>query len=178
MKMSPIISGVVVAVLFLPSTVLANNLGENPGWQFQSSADKVNRAYLEDLRQKKQNGAYAAPVYNTYIDRQYNCSVAASAVGNSASSNAVANSPSTSGHSSTSTGNANSTSSESGYGSGSSSNSADQSNSGSVSAGTSGGISTSVRGDNQQALNTDQNNSGDQTASVSGSTACQYGALN
>jgi hypothetical protein len=52
------------------------------------------------------------------------------------------------------------------------------SNSGSVDADASGRISTSVRGDNQQALNTDQNNSGDQYASVTGSTACQYGVLN
>jgi hypothetical protein len=47
-----------------------------------------------------------------------------------------------------------------------------------VKASTSGSTSTSVRGDNQQALNTDQTNSGNQTASVSGSTACQYGVLN
>ena len=148
MKRSPIIPGALVVALLSSSPLLANNVGENGAWQFDTTADKVNKAYLEDLRQKKQNGTYAAPVYNTYIDRQYNCSVAASAVGNSSSSSAVANSPSTSGHSSTSTGNANSTSTASGYGSGDSSNSADQSNTGSVNADTSGSISTSVRGDN------------------------------
>jgi hypothetical protein len=47
-----------------------------------------------------------------------------------------------------------------------------------VRADTSGRVSTSVHGDNQQALNTEQTNSGNQTASVSGSTACQYGILN
>lgn len=178
MKMSPMISGAFIAALLLPSPVFANNLGENGAWQFDTSADKVNKAYLENMRQNKVNGVYAAPTYTTNIGRQYNCSVASSAVGNSSSSSAVANSPSTSGNSSTSTGNASSTSSESGYGAGTSSNSASQSNSGSVSSGASGSTSTSVRGDNQQALNTDQNNSGNQTASVSGSTACQYGVLN
>jgi hypothetical protein len=178
MKWPPIVSGAVVASLFLPMAAFANNVGENGAWQFQTTADKVNRAYLEDMRQKRQNGYYAPPQYNTTIERQYNCSVTADATGNASSSSAVANSPSTAGHSSTSTGNANSTLSASGYGSGNSSNTADQSNSGSVDADASGRISTSVRGDNQQALNTDQNNSGDQYASVTGSTACQYGVLN
>lgn len=178
MKRSPKVSGAIVAAFLLPTSAVANNLNENVGWQFQTTADKVNRAYLEDMRQKRENGYYAPPQYYTTIERQYNCSVTADATGNANSSTAIANSPSTSGHSSTSTGNANSTSSASGYGSGDSSNSADQSNTGSVDADTSGSISTSVRGDNQQALNTDQNNSGDQHATVNGSTACQYGALN
>lgn len=178
MKMTPLISGALAALIFFPAGASANNVGENVAWQFDTSADKVNKAYLEEMRQKRRNGYYSAPVYNTYIDRQYNCSVSASAVGNSSSSNAVANSPSTSGHSSAATGNNNSTTTSSGYGSGSGSISGEQQNSGAVTADTSGDQSTSVRGDNHQALNTVQTNSGDQTASVSGSTACQYGALN
>jgi len=178
MKRSPIISGALVAALLIPASAVANNVGENVGWQFQTTADKVNRAYLEDMRQKRQNGYYAPPQYNTTIERQYNCSVTADATGNANSSTAMANSPSTAGHSSTSTGNANSNSTSSGYGLGDSSNTSDQSNTGSVNADTSGRISTSVRGDNQQAINTDQNNSGDQYATVNGSTACQYGVLN
>lgn len=178
MKLTPIISGALVAAMLLPSAAFAQSVSENTNWQFDTSADKVNKAYLEDMRQRRRNGYYSPPVNNTYIDRQYNCSVSASAVGNSSSSSAVANSPSTSGHSSAATGNDNSTTTSSGYGSGSGSTSADQNNSGSVDANTSGDQSTSVRGDNQQALNTDQTNSGDQTASVAGSTACQYGALN
>ena len=56
MKTSPLISGVLVLALLSPTAALANNVGENVGWQFQTTADKVNKAYLEDLRQKKQNG--------------------------------------------------------------------------------------------------------------------------
>lgn len=171
-----ILIGALAAAGLMPTPVFANNVGENVAWQFQTSTDKVNRAYLEDLRQKRLNGMYAAPVYNTYIDRQYNCSVGASAIGNDSKTSAVANSPSTSGHSSTSTGNDNTTTLASASGSGS--NTANQSNSGSVGSSTSGGISTSVRGDNYQALNTEQDNSGDQTATVTGSTACQYSSLN
>lgn len=178
MKMPPPITGAIAVALLLPSPLLANNLGENGAWQFDTSADKVNKAYLENMRQTKQNGGYAAPVYTTNIGRQYNCSVASNATGNSSSSSAVANSPSTSGNSASSTGNANSTTTESGRGSGAGSASSDQSNSGSVKSGASGSTSTNVRGDNQQALNTDQNNSGNQSASVAGSTACQYGVLN
>lgn len=170
--------GVAACLLAWPGVSPANNLTENVGWQFLTSADKANRAYLEDLRQKKRNGYYAAPNYITNIERQYNCSVTATATGNSSASNAAANAPSTTGHASSSTGNANASSITSGFGTGTSSNLTDQVNTGSVSSRTSGNISTSVRGDNQQILNTDQENTGDQTASVTGSTACQYGALN
>lgn len=166
----------IAAALLATSPASANGVGENFAWQFATTTDKVNRAFLEELRLKHGSGFYDAPIYNTNIERQYNCSVTATATGNLSSSDAVANSPSTGGHSSQATGNANSNTTSSGDGS--SSNSAEQANSGSVGSSTSGRISTSVRGDNFQALNTDQNNSGDQSASVSGSTACQYGALN
>ncbi|TNE45383.1 MAG: hypothetical protein EP321_11320 [Sphingomonadales bacterium] len=176
MSMRHLIAGMAVAALGVPPA-FANNIGENVGWQFETTADKVNRAYLEDLRQKKKNGYYAAPVYNTYIDTQYNCSVSATATGNQSSSSAVGNSPSTTGHSASSTGNSDTISSSSGS---DSSNwvTSGQSNSGDVDADASGDISTSVRGDVYQALNTDQQNSGDQLASVTGATACQFGALN
>jgi len=171
-------SGAFAVALLIAFPANANNIGENGAWQFETSADKVNKAYLEELRQKQNSGYYAAPVYNTNIARQYNCSVTSTATGNSSSSSSVANSPSTSGNSSQATGNANSNETNSGQGSGSSSNDADQSNSGSVGSRASGGTSTSVSGDNYQALNTDQTNSGNQSASVEGSTACNYGALN
>ena len=173
-----LVAGALGAVLCLPGGAQANNINENAAWQFETSADKVNKAYLEDMRQKRRNGYYAAPVYNTYIDRQYNCSVSSSAVGNTASSTAIGNSPSTTGHSSVATGNDNTTTTNSGFGSGSGSTSANQGNSGDVDAGASGNQSNSVRGSHQQALNTDQVNSGNQDASVTGATACQYGALN
>lgn len=171
-------SGPFAVALLLAFPASANGIGENGAWQFDTAADKVNKAFLEELRQKLNSGYFAAPVYNTNIDRQYNCSVTSTATGNSSSSNAVANSPSTSGNSSQSTGNANSGETNSGYGSGSSSTDADQSNSGAVGSHVSGSTSTSVRGNNWQALNTDQTNSGNQSASVEGSTACNYGALN
>ena len=178
MKLRLNLAGAICAALLVSAPASANNVGENGAWQFDTSADKVNKAYLEELRQKQRNGFYAAPVYTTNIERQYNCSVSATATGNSASSSSVANSPSTTGHSPQSTGNANSNSTNSADGSGSSSTVANQLNSGSVGSNASGHLSTSVRGNNHQALNTDQVNSGDQSASVAGSTACQYGALN
>ncbi|MBB3862727.1 hypothetical protein GGQ88_004029 [Novosphingobium hassiacum] len=161
------------------SPASGNNVGENAGWQFQTTADQVNKAYLEDMRQKKKNGYYAAPVYNTNIDKQYNCSVTSTATGNQSASTATGNSPSTTGHSASSTGNTGTTElTSSSLLPASANNSSDQSNSGSVSAGVDGNISTSVRGDTFQTLNTDQTNSGNQLASVTGATACQYGALN
>lgn len=166
-----------VAIVLGASPALANNVGENVGWQFQTTTDKVNKAYLEDLRQKKKNGYYATPVYNTYIDRQYNCTVSATATGNQSSSNAVGNSPSTSGHSANATGNNDTIQSGAGT-DGSNWVTSGQTNSGDVDADAFGQISTRVRGDVYQALNTDQQNSGDQSASVDGSTACQFGALN
>lgn len=170
---------VVVAGLLAPSSaVLANNLGENYAWQFQTTTDKVNRAYLEDLRQKMQSGYYAAPVYNTYIDRQYNCSVSSLATGNDSASTAIGNSPSASGHSVSSTGNTDTTDFQQGSNSASSSVNGSQSNSGEVESGASGEIETSVRGNTYQTLNTDQVNSGDQAASVTASNACQFAALN
>lgn len=156
---------------------VANGVGENIAWQFETTADKVNRAYLEDLRQKRRNGYYAAPVYNTYIDRQYNCSVSATATGNQSSSNAVGNSPSTAGHSAIGTGN-NSEVRSGLAGRGSGLLDSTQTNSGNVAAHAHGSIHTSVRGDTYQALNTEQQNSGDQTANVTGSTACQFDAIN
>lgn len=99
----------VIAALSIPTAAIANNLGENAGWQFSTTADKVNMAYLEDLRQKNLNGYYAAPVYTTNIARQYNCSIASTATGNQASNSTVGNSPSTTGHSSSATGKAYST---------------------------------------------------------------------
>lgn len=178
MKTSPFVSSLLVVALLAPASAFANNIGENGGWQFQTTTDMVNKAYLENMRQQKANGYYAQPVYNTYIDRQYNCSVTSTATGNQASSSAVANSPSTTGHSTSSTGNSSSTSQASASTTASSSTNTGQTNAGWVSSGASGDISTSVSGDNYQALNTQQTNSGAQTASVSGATACQYSALN
>jgi hypothetical protein len=152
---------------------LANNVGENVGWQFQTSGDKANQTFIEEVRQKKMNGYYASPIYNTNIDRQFNCSVSSVSTGNQGTSTAIGNSPSSSGHSTSSTGNSDSSSIAQG-GSISSSQQAD----GEVEAGASGNVSTGVDGNTYQTLNTDQQNTGAQTSSVAASSACQFGAIN
>jgi len=159
--------------------VLANNVGENAAWQFQTSADKVNAAAVQDMVQKRKSGYYAAPVtnynYTTHIDRQYNCDVTANATGNQGTNSTVANSPSSAGASSQSTGNAN----ESDVGTyGATQVGSTQTNTGVVGAAAAGNTNSYVNGAAWQALNSNQTNSGNQSASVAGSTACAYGALN
>lgn len=167
-------AGCIVLVASQPS--LANNVGENVAWQFDTASDQAVKLQMEEVRQRRLNGYYSAPIYNTYIEDQYNCAVNSTATGNDSTSDAVANSPSTSGHNTNSTGNANDTSySGGGLGDGST-ESTSQDNQGNVSAGSSGSMSTDVRGDNFQALNTDQNNSGNQSAAINGSYACQFAA--
>lgn len=170
---------VVAALLIAHAPVaVANGVGENASWQFQTEADRANKAFIEDMRQKAKNGYYAAPIYNTYIDRQYNCSVSSTALGNQGTSNAVGNSPSAGGHSTNATGNADASSVGQGIGDQTSDITGSQVNKGEVEAGASGEVETSVRGDTFQTLNTQQDNSGAQAANVNGSNACQFGPLN
>lgn len=152
----------------------ANNVGENSAWQFQTSADKANQAAIQDMVQRKKAGSYGAANYttNTYIGRQYNCDVTATAQGNQGTNTTTANSPGTSGASANSTGN-----SSSGYG-GSGTVSTGQANSGSVGSAVIGSTTSTVQGVSSQALNSNQTNTGSQSASVSGSSACAFGALN
>lgn len=157
---------------------VANGVGENAGWQFQTEADRANKAFIEDMRQKAKNGYYAAPVYNTYIDRQYNCSVSSTALGNQGTSNAVGNSPTASGHSTDAIGNTDTSRVDQGVGDPTSNITGSQLNKGEVEAGASGEVETNVRGDTFQTLNTQQDNSGAQAANVNGSNACQFGPLN
>jgi len=154
----------------------ANNLGENSAWQFRTSGDKANQAAILDLIARRRSGYYAAPVYTTNIARQMNCSIGASAFGNSNGQSSVANSPTVSGATSSSTGNSNSASVDAGRGGGTSSST--QGNSGQIVSGVTGGTETSVRGDAWQALNSSQSNSGSQSASVQNSSACTFAALN
>jgi len=163
------------AVISLPTAALGNNVGENVAWQFQTTADKVNQAAIQDMIQKRRNGYYAAPVYTTNIERQFNCNVAATATGNQGTNSTIANSPTTSGNSATATGN---DSDAHVHGRGEGAIDSDQVNEGDVGSSVRGSTSTSVRGSPQQALNSTQTNSGDQYASVEGSTACAFGALN
>lgn len=153
---------------------MANNVGENAAWQFQTSADKANQAAVQDMIQRRKAGSYgaASTTNNTYIQRQFNCDVNATAQGNQGSNSTVANSPSTSGAAATSTGNDNT-----GW-SGSGTVTTGQANAGTVGSLVNGSTTTGVQGWAAQALNSNQTNSGSQSASVSGSTACAYGTLN
>ncbi len=163
----------VVALVAAP-VALANGIGGNDSWQFQTSADKVNQASVLDMALKRQNGYYSAPIQTTNIGRQFNCNVIATATGNQSANSAVANSPSTSGASSSATGNQNSSGLDSLGGSANSS----QGNSGSIGAGVNGNTTTHVDGSASQAINSGQTNTGAQSASVGGSSACLFGALN
>ena len=153
----------------------ANNYGESRAWQFRTSADRVNLAAIADLIEKRRSGYYQAPVYNSTIERQYNCGITSTATGNSDSQTALANSPSLTGASSFANGNVSDTDVASGSGA---SAGTDQGNSGDVSARVHGSTSAHVSGSATQALNSTQTNGGNQSAGVSDSTACLFGALN
>lgn len=160
-------------------SAVGNELNGNFSWQFQTAGDRANRAFVEDMRQKRNNGFYAPPVYNTSIDRQYNCNVASTATGNSGNNTTQAAMPSTGGNGATAIGNqsqqavdlasrdVNTTLSDTQY------------NRGEVESNVRGNVSSNVE-DNKtsQVLNSDQQNGGSQTASVDGATACSFGVLN
>ena len=167
--------GIIVAIVATPAPVLANNYGESLGWQFKTSTDRANQAAVLDMIGKRRGGYYAAPIYTTNIARQYNCSVTATATGNSGAQTALANSPTVTGATSTATGNESATTVGDGHGT---SVDGAQSNNGAVSSGVTGATVTNVHGTAWQALNSDQTNSGNQTAGVQGSNACAFAALN
>jgi len=169
-----IILTVSLASLLQAQAGQANNIGENIAWQFMTPSDRAALMYLEEVRQRGVNGFYSAPIYNTYINEQYNCAVNSTATGNNSASSAVGNSPTAGGHNSTATGNESDTTFTGGRLSEDGAASTTQGNSGDINSRVSGAIASSSRGDNFQALNTDQVNSGSQTATVNGSTACNY----
>jgi hypothetical protein len=184
---------VLIAAIHCPAS--ANGVGENFSWQFMTTADKTNRAFIEDLRQRKKGGAFAPPVY--YIERQFNCNIAATATGNQGSTSAFAASPSTSGNVTqakandsqnrfdtasafdlfgfpNSAGAINDPRTATGLNSTSS-----QSNTGMVQASTNGDVKTTLtQNDSEQVINSNQNSSAPQTATVGSSTACSFGVLN
>ena len=154
----------------------ANNYGESASWQFATPGDLAAQAAARDLIERRRGGVFAAPIYNTNIARQYNCSVTATATGNSGLQSALANSPSITGANSTATGN-NSSSSVTGDGTEPTIGN-DQLNGGAVTATLNGATTTTVQGTAWQALNSTQSNSGNQSASVTGANACAFGVLN
>ena len=166
----------IIAIAVAPGPVLANNYGESLAWQFKTSADRANQAAVLDMIEKRRGGYYAAPIYNTNIARQYNCSIAATATGNSGAQTALANSPTVTGANSTATGNNSTTTIDDGHGD--AAVDGGQTNSGAVSSGVTGATVSNVHGTASQALNSDQTNSGNQTATVQDSRACAFAALN
>jgi hypothetical protein len=165
-----------LALLAAPLPALANNLGENGAWQFKTAADRANQAVVLDLIEKRRGGYYAAPIYNTTIAHQYNCSISAVATANSSGQSSVANSPTVSGADASATGNANTASGTSDRGG--TDLGSQQTNTGTVASGVVGSTDSVSGGTAWQALNSSQSNSGNQTASVQGSSACAFGALN
>ena len=162
--------------LIAATPAAANNYGESASWQFATPSDLAAQLAVRDLIERRRGGVYSAPVYNTHVDRQYNCSIAATATGNSGMQDATANSPAVTGASSSATGNSNSATSA---GDRSNANIANgQLSGGPVSATLVGATTSRVDGAAWQALNSEQSNSGKQSASVQGAQACAFGALN
>jgi hypothetical protein len=171
MKSLLAISGI-LTIAGIENPAFANNVGENYAWQFETSTDKVNKAAIADMIEKKKSGYYAPPIYNTHIERQYNCSVASTATGNEGTNTNLANSPTTNGPDVDATGNANDSDIHSWDGDNDATS--DQDNSGRIDADVDGDVDSRVIGSPDQALNSDQNNTGNQTASIDGSTACHF----
>jgi uncharacterized protein YyaL (SSP411 family) len=165
-----------VALAAAPVPALANNYGESLAWQFMSPAERAAQIAMLDMIEKRRGGYYAAPIYNTNIARQYNCSITATAAGNSGAQTALANSPSVTGATSTATGNDSTTT----IGDGRADTAVDgaQDNSGAITSGVTGSTRAVVQGVAWQALNSTQTNSGNQSSSVQNSNACAFGALN
>lgn len=170
-----LIGAMMIAIIAGPVPASANNYGESLAWQFRTTTDTANQAALLDLIQKRRGGLYAAPIYNTSIARQYNCSIAPVATGNQGYQSATANSPGVTGATAQASGNSNTSSATDGRGAAIANQ---QGNAGAVSSGVVGSTETSVQGTASQALNSAQTNSGTQSASVSSSSACAFGALN
>lgn len=195
----PAALGLAVMLAVTSAPVFANGWMESRSWQFQTSADRANRAAIADLMERKKGGYYDSfnPTINNYnytnIERQVNCDQGVSSIGNHGSNSldAAVSSPQVDTHGQTTadaTGNQASNSGgmpgwPAGWGDGRIDNG--QSNSGSVDAGVSDS-STSVssgpvhasNGNSDQALNSSQDNQGSQHASLNDSTACSGFTLN
>jgi len=186
----------------VPLSVLANGLGENGSWQFQTTQDRVNKGAIVDLIERKKGGFYDSfKVTNintsyTYVDKQFNCTLSSQASGNAdqssmsalTSSPTVTNSASTT--SATTANEATNALTQNGVPgvvlaslspsypyNGSLGN--NQANNGALNSAVNGSATHSNTGpvsaggsNTDQVLNSTQNNSGSQSSSISGSTAC------
>jgi hypothetical protein len=169
---------------------MANGLGENRSWQFDSSADKANKAFVTDLIERQEGGFFDGFDNNfttnnfntTNVGTQVNCTNAANATGNIADNRQAG--PSTVSNSNPnvaadSNGNLNDNLASAGGASSGSDPSfgGSQDNSGDVSSSVANsdinsGVSGVRNGNTDQVLNNTQDNSGNQTAGVDSSTAC------
>ena len=174
------------ALIIFGGTVIsveANGLGEDRSWQFDTSADKANKAAVLDLIERKKGGYYDSfdtTVNNyTYIGTQISCSNSATATGNISDNSQVGNAPVVSAGgtvTANTTGNTSTGSSTGGGLGGGGSVDGTQNNSGELESTVTGneasGTNTLNLDGNEQLLNNTQDNSGDQTATVDSSTAC------
>lgn len=176
--------------------VAANGLGENRSWQFDTSSDKANKAFVIDVIERKKGGFFDGFDNNfittnfntTNIGSQVNCNNAANATGNIADNGQAG--PSTVSNSNPNVvadSNGNLTDNQANSDGASSGSSptfgGSQDNTGAVSSSVSGstidsGVSGVSNGNTDQALNNTQDNSGNQTAGVDSSTACSMDGAN
>ncbi len=178
--------GVVLATFWPLTPVFANGYGEDPSWQFKTTADFANEAAVETLIQQKQHHMFQPPntnynyttATNTTINGQQNCTAQAVSTGNAGTNTTSGNSANSSGGLSTATGNSTSTAVNGNGTTGTGTVGNTPSNSGAVGASYNGGnTSNSAGGNLQQALNSTQTNSAAQNSSNTG-TACSGSVFN
>ena len=173
-----------LAILFAPvQTAHANGVSENRSWQFRSSADRTNDAFIVDMIERKKGGFYDAAttenITNIYGD-QINCSLSPQATGSAATSvvDAVTSSPQVApGSGFTSDAIANATENRLGDSDGALNNAQD--NSGELSPFIGNNTATAGNtdgsgGTTDQILNNDQTNTGNQTAYLTDSQGCTF----
>lgn len=177
------------AATLLATAGAANGLLENRPWQFQTSADKANKAIVLDLIERKKGGFFDGFDNITNIGAQVNCNNSSNSTGNIADNGQAGPTTSSNGTptiSSDSTANSDTTSAQSDgsanggtVGNDTTNQASSQTNSGDVdSAVDNSSIDNSfgdvLNGDTNQALNNTQDNLGNQVASIEGSTACNF----
>ena len=207
-RRAPLVSALHAAVFCaltgLGGAAGANGLYDNTNWQFQTSQDRLNRTAVANAVETKRGGGFntVAPTYqySTYIYRQVNCSLSATATGNTGVNGTTASTSSpilnTSGSTASST-NANTASNglpQSGVNgllvasAGELTNASiasSQSNNGSLGSGVSASNTSAATGPvsagsgvSNQTLTSTQSSAGTLASSINSSTACAGGTLN
>lgn len=169
-----------VAMITGAVSASANGVGENTPWQFQTTSEMANRAYIEDLRRKQRSGYYNSPTYNTFVENQnnFNCSNSANASGNGGTNTATANTPSSNGATGSATGSQSSAAVSALQNPYETVLNNAQENYGPVGTNVVGDSIAEASGNlSHQVLNTMQDNSGLQDASINGSSACSFASV-